>query len=312
MRLDENRRPVPTGEFETLEADSVILALGQDTDTTFLRNVPGIEFKKRRHRRRRARHADRLPGRVRRRRHGAVRADGHHGGRTRQEGRAHIDAWLRVAASRRRRRSTRSQRSRCCGSGITPRRAARPEHDRPRARRHTFDEVVGGLDRRRRATRRSAASPAATASSATAATRRAPSRRSSSWVPGRRYEYDLDKCTGCAICYDQCPCGAITMIPEPVDDGTADDGGFAGHDVLSMAKRQDPRRQRGRSLDRLPRQRGLRDLSRSRPPRRWASWRISGRPRARRTSGARCRTSSRCRARAAPPARCTARCRPAR
>ena len=33
--------------------------------------------------------------------------------------------------------------------------------------------------------------------------------------PGRRYEYDLDKCTGCAICYDQCPCGAITMIPEP-------------------------------------------------------------------------------------------------
>ena len=45
MRLDENRYPVPTGEFETLEADSVILALGQDTDTTFLKNVPGITFK---------------------------------------------------------------------------------------------------------------------------------------------------------------------------------------------------------------------------------------------------------------------------
>ena len=27
--------------------------------------------------------------------------------------------------------------------------------------------------------------------------------------PGRRYRYDFDKCTGCAICYDQCPCGAI-------------------------------------------------------------------------------------------------------
>jgi len=33
--------------------------------------------------------------------------------------------------------------------------------------------------------------------------------------PGNRYEYDFQKCTGCAICYDQCPCGAITMIPEP-------------------------------------------------------------------------------------------------
>jgi Pyruvate/2-oxoacid:ferredoxin oxidoreductase delta subunit len=32
--------------------------------------------------------------------------------------------------------------------------------------------------------------------------------------PGRRYEYDFDKCTGCAICYDQCPCGAIEMIAD--------------------------------------------------------------------------------------------------
>ena len=38
-------KPVPTGEFETLEADSLILALGQDTDTSFLRNVEGLSFK---------------------------------------------------------------------------------------------------------------------------------------------------------------------------------------------------------------------------------------------------------------------------
>ena len=30
-------KPVPTGDFETLEADSVILALGQATETGFLR-----------------------------------------------------------------------------------------------------------------------------------------------------------------------------------------------------------------------------------------------------------------------------------
>ena len=33
-----------TGEFETLEADSLVLAVGQETDTTFLRSVAGIEF----------------------------------------------------------------------------------------------------------------------------------------------------------------------------------------------------------------------------------------------------------------------------
>jgi formate dehydrogenase beta subunit len=45
MELDDQGRPHPTGEFETLEADSVILALGQQTDSLFLRNIPGIVAK---------------------------------------------------------------------------------------------------------------------------------------------------------------------------------------------------------------------------------------------------------------------------
>ena len=44
MELDANGRPQPTGELETLKADTVVLALGQDTDIAFLRQVPGIEF----------------------------------------------------------------------------------------------------------------------------------------------------------------------------------------------------------------------------------------------------------------------------
>ena len=32
MELDETGFPQPTGEFEQLEADSLVLALGQDTD----------------------------------------------------------------------------------------------------------------------------------------------------------------------------------------------------------------------------------------------------------------------------------------
>ena len=44
MELDDSGFPQPTGRFETLLADTVILALGQETDTGFLRAVPGIEF----------------------------------------------------------------------------------------------------------------------------------------------------------------------------------------------------------------------------------------------------------------------------
>ncbi|WP_339374093.1 4Fe-4S binding protein [Methylogaea oryzae] len=32
--------------------------------------------------------------------------------------------------------------------------------------------------------------------------------------PGLRYRYDYSLCTGCAVCYEQCPCHAIEMIPE--------------------------------------------------------------------------------------------------
>ncbi len=44
MELDEHGFPRPTGRLEHLAADIVILALGQETDSSFLRPVPGVEF----------------------------------------------------------------------------------------------------------------------------------------------------------------------------------------------------------------------------------------------------------------------------
>ncbi|QXX76499.1 NADPH-Fe(3+) oxidoreductase subunit beta (plasmid) [Methylovirgula sp. HY1] len=44
MRIDENGRAQPTGQFETLQADSIVLALGQDADSHFLRKIPEIVF----------------------------------------------------------------------------------------------------------------------------------------------------------------------------------------------------------------------------------------------------------------------------
>ena len=35
--------------------------------------------------------------------------------------------------------------------------------------------------------------------------------------PGRRYSVEYDKCTGCAACFEQCPCHAIAMLPEAAD-----------------------------------------------------------------------------------------------
>jgi Pyruvate/2-oxoacid:ferredoxin oxidoreductase delta subunit len=37
--------------------------------------------------------------------------------------------------------------------------------------------------------------------------------------PGRRYRIDYAKCTGCAVCFEQCPCHAMEMIPEPGGSG---------------------------------------------------------------------------------------------
>ena len=42
MELDESGFPQPTGEVEELEADSLVLALGQETDLSLLDGVPGI------------------------------------------------------------------------------------------------------------------------------------------------------------------------------------------------------------------------------------------------------------------------------
>src|SRR6516165_11447866 len=44
MELDESGYPQPTGRYETLAADTVILALGQKSETEFLREVPGVEI----------------------------------------------------------------------------------------------------------------------------------------------------------------------------------------------------------------------------------------------------------------------------
>ncbi len=44
MELDETGFPQPTGEFEELEADCVVLAVGEEADLSLLDNVPGLDM----------------------------------------------------------------------------------------------------------------------------------------------------------------------------------------------------------------------------------------------------------------------------
>jgi NADPH-dependent glutamate synthase beta subunit-like oxidoreductase len=222
MRLDENRYPVPTGEFETLEADSVILALGQDTDTTFLKNVPGVTFKN---------DGTVVVGTDMQTGCAGVFAGGDmvpyartvttavgHGKKAAQ----HIDGWLRrETCSKQAKHDVATFEMLRLWYHAEAKRRGQSTIDVER-RRHTFDEVVAGLDSTAARYEAQRCLSCGNCFECDGCFSACPELAVIKLGLGRRYEYDLDKCTGCAICYDQCPCGAITMLPEPVETAAAD------------------------------------------------------------------------------------------
>jgi NADPH-dependent glutamate synthase beta subunit-like oxidoreductase len=214
MELDEEGFPQPTGQLDELEADSVILALGQEADLSLLDEVEGIEV-------------DDGVVRV-----GPNMMTGHEGifaggdmvpaERTVTVGVGHgkkaarnIDGWLR-------------------GRPYEP----QPKHDlagfetlntwyyadapravRPRLeierRRSTFDEVVGGLDESNALYEARRCMSCGTCFSCDNCYGVCPDNAVIKLgKPGELYEIDLDFCKGCGLCVAECPCGAIEMVPE--------------------------------------------------------------------------------------------------
>ena len=238
MELDESGFPQPTGRFETLAADTVILALGQETDTGFLRAVPGVEFERDGTVSVSSSLMTGLPGRVRGRGHGARRAHGDGRRGARQAGRA---GDRRVAARRRSasgRRSTRRPRSSMLNLwyfGDAARRR-QPELEPVRARRRLRRggrrplgrggdvrgapvPVVRELLRVRRLPRR------------------LPGGRGDQARPGLRYRFDYDRCTGCRACFEQCPVHSIEMFPERALMRATVDGNEAAASVAYRLQR---------------------------------------------------------------------------
>jgi len=215
MELDGQGRPRPTGTFETLEADSVILALGQDTDTAFLRKLPGLEFQK---------DGTVVVGPDLQTGCPGVFAGGDmvpfdrtvttavgHG----KKAARHIDAWLRGNEYR---MPPKHEEATFQTLRLWYHAEARPREQSTidvRQRRRTFDEVVGGLAVDAAQYEAQRCLSCGNCFECDGCYSACPEKAVLKLGPGRRYEYDLDRCTGCAICYEQCPCGAIAMEQEP-------------------------------------------------------------------------------------------------
>ncbi|HEX7271460.1 MAG TPA: NAD(P)-binding protein [Casimicrobiaceae bacterium] len=215
MQLDEKGFPQPTGEFETLEADSLVLALGQDVDLSLLDKVPGLVIE---------------DGVVK---VGPNMMTGYPGlfaggdmvpsertvtvgiGHGKKAAR-HIDAWL---------------------SGKTY--APPPKHEvaeydklntwyyadasktvRPTlslARRtSTFEEVVKGLDETNALFEARRCLSCGNCFECDNCYGVCPDNAVIKLGPGKRFEFNYDFCKGCGLCVSECPCGAIKMIPETI------------------------------------------------------------------------------------------------
>jgi 2-oxoacid:acceptor oxidoreductase delta subunit (pyruvate/2-ketoisovalerate family) len=215
MTLDATGFPQPTGEFETLEADSLVLALGQDVDLSLLNGVPGLEI----------RDGVVEVGRNMMTGHAGIFAGGDmvpsertvtvavgHG----KKAARHIDAWLR-------------------GSGYVP----QPKHelatfdtlntwyysDAPKTvrpmldvirRQSTFDEVQGGLDEGNALYEARRCLSCGNCFECDNCYGVCPDNAVIKLGPGKRFEFNYDYCKGCGMCVAECPCGAIKMVPESI------------------------------------------------------------------------------------------------
>jgi 2-oxoacid:acceptor oxidoreductase delta subunit (pyruvate/2-ketoisovalerate family) len=213
MALDETGFPQPTGELERLDADSVILATGQDVDRTLVDGVPGIEVE---------------DGVIQ---VGPDMMTGHPGifaggdmvpaertvttaiGHGKQAAR-HIDAWIRQTRYEPPPRADLASFDTLNTWYYTDAPATcRPQLDLGR-RVSTFDEVVGGLDERSALFEAQRCMSCGNCFECDNCYGMCPDNAITKLGPGLRFSIDLDYCKGCGICVAECPAGAITMVPE--------------------------------------------------------------------------------------------------
>jgi 2-oxoacid:acceptor oxidoreductase delta subunit (pyruvate/2-ketoisovalerate family) len=217
MELDETGFPQPTGELEELGADSVVLALGQETDLSLIDGVDGVEVE---------------DGVVR---VGPGMMTGHPGifaggdmvpaERTVTTGIGHgklaarnVDAWLRggeYAAPPEAALAGFDALNTWYYSDAP--RTVRPQLEAAR-RASTFDEVVGGLDESNALFEARRCLSCGNCFACDNCYGVCPDNAVIKLDGGTPYAYeiDYDYCKGCGMCAEECPCGAIHMVPESI------------------------------------------------------------------------------------------------
>jgi NADPH-dependent glutamate synthase beta subunit-like oxidoreductase len=215
MALDDKGFPQPTGELETLAADSVVLALGQDVDLSLLEGVPGLEVS---------------DGVVK---VGANMMTGCAGifaggdmvpaertvtvaiGHGKKAAR-HIDAWLRGAAyaAPPKHEPASFDKLNTWYYSDAPK-TVRPVLDDLR-RQSSFDEVVKGLDEGNALYEARRCLSCGNCFECDNCYGVCPDNAVIKLGPGKRFEFNLDYCKGCGLCAAECPCGAIKMVAEEI------------------------------------------------------------------------------------------------
>jgi 2-oxoacid:acceptor oxidoreductase delta subunit (pyruvate/2-ketoisovalerate family) len=215
MKLDATGFPQPTGEFETLEADSVILALGQDVDLSLLEHTPGIVIE-----------------------NGVVKV-----GPDMMAGRAGVFAGGDMAPSERTvtvavghgKKAARCVDAYLRGeSYVAPSKHALASFDRLNAwyyedapatvrpvleaarRVENFEEVVGGLDETNALYEARRCLSCGNCFECDNCFGVCPDNAVIKLGPGNRFKFDYDYCKGCGLCAEECPCGAIEMVAEEI------------------------------------------------------------------------------------------------
>jgi NADPH-dependent glutamate synthase beta subunit-like oxidoreductase len=215
MRLDEKGFPQPTGEFETIEADSLVLALGQDVDLSFLESVPGLEI---------------VDGVVK---VSAQMMTGHPGvfaggdmvpdertvtvavGHGKKAAR-NIDAWLRGGVY---------QQAPKHEVATFENLNAWYYSDAPLTvqgvldalrRQTTFEEVVSGLDESNALFEARRCLSCGNCFECDNCYGVCPDNAVVKLGPGNRFRFNYDYCKGCGMCVEECPCGAIEMVAETI------------------------------------------------------------------------------------------------
>ncbi len=215
MELDSSGFPQPTGELAELQADSLVLALGQEADLSLLHGVPGLQIDD-----------------------GVVQVDAHmmtgHEGifaggdmvpaeRTVTVGIGHgkqaarnLDAWLRGSEYVHPPQAELASfdKLNTWYYADAPKTVA-PRLDAIR-RQSSFAEVAQGLDEENALFEARRCLSCGNCFGCDNCYGVCPDNAVIKIDEADGYAFDLDYCKGCGICVTECPCGAIEMIPEPI------------------------------------------------------------------------------------------------